>query len=233
MPDDLKWRVNESDKVELRVATFDLKNFYGSTQSHLVYYFFLDKLKCESDVAGSLTKLTTVRNKMPTGSPLSPLLSLHASKPMLDELADLAQLHNLIFTCYIDDLTFSGKKIPRSFERHISRIIGRHGYRLSSHKTRIFGNDDPKHVTGTVIHKGKLSAPHSRFLTARHLESAIAGDSQTYGFSKVKLLEKKAGLLGETAYLDPAYKNWAAHAQIDLKVARAANNLITIFPGYS
>ena len=92
------------------IATFDLKNFYGSTQSQLVYFFFLDNLKCSPDVAGALTKLTTLRNSMPTGSPLSPLLSLHASKEMLDKIFNLAEQLNLTFTCYIDDLTLSGKK---------------------------------------------------------------------------------------------------------------------------
>lgn len=99
------------------IATFDLKNFYGSTHSHLVYYFFLDKLKCSPDVSGVLTKLTTLRNSMPTGSPLSPLLSLHASKGMLDKIYELTQLLNLTFTCYIDDLTISGVAIPRFLEK--------------------------------------------------------------------------------------------------------------------
>lgn len=206
-----------------RIATYDLKNFYGSIQNYLVYSFFFYDLKCAPDVAGTLTKLTTFQNAMPTGSPLSPLLSLHAAKPMLDEFAILAQTQGLIFTCYIDDLTFSGKTIPRSLERHISRIANRYGHQLSVHKTKIFGENKAKHVTGVVIHKGKLRAPHSRFLTARNLESAIAGNFSMHGYSKLKLHEKRAGLLGETAYIDASYKNWAADAQTDLKTARSEN----------
>ena len=207
------------------MATFDLKNFYGKTQSQFVYFFFLDILKCSSDVAGTLTKLTTFRNAMPTGSPLSPLLSLHAAKPMFDELYALARSLDLIFTCYIDDLTFSGKTIPRSLQRHILRIIRKNEYGLSDNKTRIFGEDDTKHVTGLVINKGKLSVPHSRFLTARNIESAIAGKFPMHGYSKLKLLEKRAGLLGEAAYIDASYKELAADAQADLKLARAENKL--------
>jgi RNA-directed DNA polymerase len=202
------------------MATFDLKNFYGSTQSQLVYYFFLDGLKCSPDVAGVLTKLTTLRNAMPTGSPLSPLLSLHASKEMLDKVFVLAESLGLIFTCYIDDLTLSGKIIPRFLEKRISRIIGLYGYQLSAHKTRIFGEDSVKHVTGVVINNGKLKVPRSRFRTSRNLESAISGSISTHGHSQLKLHEKLAGLLGETAFIDPSYKERAFKAQERLKAVR-------------
>ena len=202
------------------MATFDLKNFYGSTQSQLVYFFFLDGLQCSSDVAGALTKLTTFCNAMPTGSPLSPLLSLHAAKEMLDRIYNLAGSLDLIFTCYIDDLTLSGKKIPKSLERHICRIINLYGYKLSTNKTRIFGEGSVKHVTGAVIHNGKLKVPHNRFRTSRNLESAICGTFPTHGHSNLKLHEKLAGLLGETAYLDSSYSVRAAKAQEKLKAVR-------------
>ncbi|MBF6648035.1 reverse transcriptase family protein [Methylobacter sp. BlB1] len=221
------YRSNAATHVNsARMATFDLKNFYGSTQRYLVYSFFLDNLKCSPDIAGKLTELTTFRNALPTGSPLSPLLSLHAAKPMLDELSKLAQLHDLIFTCYIDDLTFSGKKIPRSLERRVSRIVGKYNHQLSIHKTKIFDEDKPKHVTGVVINKGKLAVPHSRFLTARKLELAIAGKFPMHGNSMLKLCEKLAGLLGETACIDPTYKKWAEKAQEDLRKARTKDSSI-------
>lgn len=202
------------------IATFDLKNFYGSTHSYLVYFFFLDNLKCSPDVAGALTNLTTLRNAMPTGSPLSPLLSLHASKRMLDEIFNLAKSLNLTFTCYIDDLTVSGSAIPKRLENRILRIVNLYGYKLSTNKTRIFTCDKIKHVTGVAISKGKLKAPYSRFRTSRNLESAIAGDFPSHGFSNLKLHEKLSGLLGETAYLDSRYAEKAKQAQENLKIVR-------------
>jgi len=215
------YRTNAAEHVlSKKIATFDLKNFYGATQNKLVHDFFLNRLRCPPDIARLLTKLTTFDNSMPTGSPLSPLLSLHAAKPMFDEIDRLAQEYKLIFTCYIDDLTFSGSRIPRSINKQIIRIINRYGYEISTHKTRVFGEHQAKHVTGIVIHKGKLKAPYSRFMTARNLESSISENSPRHGFSKIKLLEKKAGLLGETAYLDPAYTKVAEKAYVELKEAR-------------
>ncbi|GFO73669.1 RNA-directed DNA polymerase [Bathymodiolus japonicus methanotrophic gill symbiont] len=215
------YRTNAAAHVlSKRIATFDLKNFYGSTKNHLVYNFFLDQLKLPHDIATKLTKLTTFHNSMPTGSPLSPLLSLHAAKPMFDELESLAQGYNLIFTCYIDDLTFSGSTIPKSLSKQIVHIIKRYGYNLSNHKTRIFNESEVKHVTGIIINEERLRAPYSRFMTARRIKLAIDGKASTHNYSKIKLLEKRAGLLGETAYLDPTYKGLAQKAQLDLKTAR-------------
>ncbi|GAW86874.1 conserved hypothetical protein [Bathymodiolus platifrons methanotrophic gill symbiont] len=215
------YRSNAASHVlSKKIATFDLENFYGSTKNHLVYNFFLDKLKLPHDIAKKLTKITTFNNSMPTGSPLSPLLSLHAAKPMFDELESLAQKYNLIFTCYIDDLTFSGSTIPKSLNRQIVHIINRYGYNLSNHKTRIFNESEVKHVTGIIINKERLRAPYSRFMTARRIKKAIDGKAPMHNFSKIKLLEKRAGLLGETAYLDPTYKRAAKNAQIELKNAR-------------
>jgi RNA-directed DNA polymerase len=215
------YRTNAAAHINSKnIATFDLENFYGSTQRTLVYSFFLESLKCAPDVANALTNLTTFRNSMPTGSPLSPLLSLHAAKPMFDKIERLASSFDLTFTCYIDDLTLSGQVIPLSLERHISSIVNLYGYQLSRHKTKIFRKNSQKHVTGIVINQGKLSVPHSRFLTARNLESAIAGNFSAHGNSTLKLHEKLAGLLGETAYIDPSYKGWAKKAQLDLRAVR-------------
>lgn len=200
------------------MAVFDLKNFYGSTGAKLVHNFFLDKLELPNDIAEKLTKITTFEKSMPTGSPLSPLLSLHAAKPMFDEIDRLAQECNLIFTCYIDDLTFSGSTIPKSLNKRIIKIIDRYGYNLSNNKTRYFGRDKEKHVTGIVINQEILRAPYSRFRTARNLQSAISGEMlDRHGFCKSKLLEKRAGLFGEIASIDPTHKKSAEKAYLELK----------------
>lgn len=217
------YRTNaEEHRLSKKIATFDLKNFYGSTKDHLVYKFFLNELKLPHDIAKKLTKITTFKNSMPTGSPLSPLLSLHSAKPMFDELEALAHKSNLIFTCYIDDLTFSGPTIPKSLNKQIIHIIKKYNYNLSNKKTRLFHENEVKHVTGVVISNNKLKAPHSRFMTSRKLRLSIDGINPPHGFSKIKLLEKRAGLLGETAYLDNNYKNLAIKAQLELK--KAQNN---------
>jgi len=205
------------------IATFDLSNFYGSVKSHHVNSFFSKQLKCVGDVAGILTNLTTFRDCLPTGSPLSPLLALHTSRPMFDGLSTLAQKYGLTFTCYVDDLTFSGDIIPPSLEREVSSIVRRHGHRINTKKTRIFSENQPKHVTGTVIINRKIHVPHARLVSVRRLEAAINGEIDNYGFTELKLMEKLAGVLNEASYLDPKFQSKAGAARTKLVTAANSN----------
>lgn len=198
------------------IATYDLSSFYGSVKTHHVYKFFNETLQCARDVSGILSKLTTHRNCIPTGSPLSPLLALHSSQTMFDNLNKLAIKHGLIFTCYVDDLTFSGDSIPSSLEREVSLIAKRNGHSINSKKTRVFKEHQPKHVTGTVILNGKVTVPHSRLLTVRRLEAAIDGRIENFGFTEIKLIEKLTGVLNEASYLDPKFKSRARTARANL-----------------
>ncbi|MDP9523888.1 reverse transcriptase family protein [Pseudomonas putida] len=199
------------------VATFDLKDYYGSVKSHHVYDFFLNHLKCAKDVSGILARLSTHRNCVPTGSPLSPLLALHSSLTMFNDLQSLANKYGLIFTCYVDDITFSGNSIPSSLEREAISIVRRYGHRINKGKTRVFREHQPKHVTGTIITNGKITVPYARMITVRRLQAAIDGKIDNFGFTEFKLREKLAGVLNEASYLDPKFQSKALIARGNLK----------------
>lgn len=206
------------------VATFDVKKFYPSTSEEAVFLFFLHQLKCAPDVAGLLAKLVCFRSKpdapgcLPTGSPLSPLLSIYANKPMFDALAKLANENELKFTCYVDDLTFSGAKIPVSIGKRVASILKSHGHTMAIDKTRFFAKGVAKHITGVVVHNGKVAVPFGRFRKARNIERA-AMSTPDYA-EKIKLMQKLAGLLGEAAYLDSSYRVWAANSYRKLSAMR-------------
>lgn len=199
------------------IATFDIKSFYSSTKSYLVHNFFTLELKCAGDVASILTKLTTLHGSVPTGSPLSPMLALLAAKPMFDQLEQIAITHQLSFTCYVDDMTFSGEKIPNTLEQEVISIIKKFGYRLSSKKTRIYKEHHKKIVTGTVIHDRKILVPNSRFLAVRRILKALAGKHDKCGFSDRELLAKLAGILNEASSLDTQFCSMAMAANKSLK----------------
>ncbi len=204
---------HEGSKV---MATFDLKGFYGATKSHVVLRFFEETLRCAPDVSRIMTRLVTFGGCLPTGSPLSPLLALHVSKPMFDAMNSLAVDNGLVFTCYVDDLTFSGEALPASLGRELRAIIGAFGHKLSKNKTKFYGEGEAKHVTGTVVYAGRVEVPHSRFRAARNIEDAISGKADRHGFSMLKLMEKHAGILNEASYLDSRFKAKAVAAQMRL-----------------
>lgn len=186
------------------VATLDIRNFFGSTSKSKVFNFFNYQLKAPGDVAHLYADLTTFDNCLPTGSPLSPLLSFYANKTLFDKLSNIAIEHGLTFTCYVDDLTFSGDKISRNFLWQIEDTIRKFGHVVASKKTRVFEADTPKHITGVIVHEGSIRVPNVRYRKIRLIKAAICGTGKNYGLTQRELEYKLGGLLGEAAYLDPS-----------------------------
>lgn len=226
------YRTNaEAHKTGRAVATFDLRSFYPSTSESAVFRFFADQMLCAHDIAGLLARLVCVERKgtfacLTTGSPLSPLLSIYANKPMFDRLAQLAEEHALTFTCYVDDLTFSGRTIPSGLEDMVTSIARRYGHELSTHKTKKFGIDAAKHITGVVILNGRVTVPNSRFRKARMIQMAINAEPDRQ--KKIALLEKLAGLIGEAAYLDSRYRSFMEGIREALSNFRTNTPIMTV-----
>jgi hypothetical protein len=206
-----------------RVATFDIRKFYPSTLKSHVFNFFADQLLCARDVAALLASLTccsstALRSGLPTGSPISPIISLFANKPLFDELNNLAQANKLIFTCYVDDLTFSGDTLPQGLQYQVAVLLKKYGHLLSESKTKFFGADQAKHVTGVVISKNIIFVPYARFKKARAITAAI--NAETEHVKKLLLTQKLAGLLGEAAFLDKRYSIWARRSYAKMKLLK-------------
>lgn len=127
----------------------DIKAFYPSTPSRLVRKFFTEQLQCSSDVAAVLTRICTVNDHVPTGSPLSQLLAFYAVKPRLDEIADWCTERDVTFTVYVDDITISGQRATRRLLYHIKRLLAAEGY--TCHKDAYYRASQPKIVTGVVV----------------------------------------------------------------------------------
>lgn len=206
----------EAHKGSRETATFDISNFYGSTKYHLVHDFFFRVMCCPTDIAGKLANLTTCNGAMPTGSPLSPLLSFWVAKKMFDECHALADSHNLKFTCYVDDLTFSGNHIPPTLKSKIKIIASRYGYDIARHKTRHFRLGQPAHITGVISLDKKLHVPFSRLMAVRKVTDAIEGNGNSFGFTKDELKKKLAGMVGEAATIDKRFEKWAIYTRTDV-----------------
>ncbi|MFB2935649.1 reverse transcriptase family protein [Aerosakkonemataceae cyanobacterium BLCC-F154] len=67
------------------VRSLDIEKYFPSTRSKDIYWFFYNHMKCSPDVAGILTKLSTYKEHLPTGSPVSPILSYFAHLNMWKE----------------------------------------------------------------------------------------------------------------------------------------------------
>jgi RNA-directed DNA polymerase len=219
-PKGRSYRSNASAHITASyVATFDLKSFFPSTKAEQVFKFFFDDLKCSPDVAGLLTDLCTYQRALPTGSPVSPLLAFWANHALFSALKKRAGEQNLNLSVYVDDVTFSGKTLPSDLVFQVESIVQKYGQKLSPDKTRRFGPNSPKHVTGVVIHNEKLMVPHARFYKARAIQRAIKvalDDGE-----RELLTAKLGGLLGEAAFIDARYKAWAERCYEDLALIKS------------
>lgn len=136
---------------EKRVLTTDISAFFQSTDRDKVFCFFLNIMKCSSDVADSLSHICTYNGHIPTGSQLSMPLAFWSNFRMFDQLEKLSIKHNADMSVYVDDITFSGNSINRLFLSTVRKIITSNGHIAHPEKTKIFGKKDIKVITGVVI----------------------------------------------------------------------------------
>jgi hypothetical protein len=160
------------------VRCLDIKKFFPSTPSRRVFWFFEKIMKCRRDVASILTTLSTYQGRLPTGSPLSPIMAYFAYYDLWAKLDTFCRERGYTLTVYIDDVTVSGPNVPSSDIWLIKQMI--YGYGLRYHKEKSF-IDRPAEITGVIVKDEKLSVPHRQHLKrrlARQELHAGAGDAQ-------------------------------------------------------
>jgi hypothetical protein len=139
--------------------SLDVKQFYPSTTEAMVYRWFVDELGMYEDVAGLLTRLSTIDGKASFGSPLTPVLCTLIHRPMFDRVSDICGARGLRHSLWVDDLTISGRFVPGQVVDGIRDIIRESG--LRSHKIRYRSGNRPVMITGIGVVGRHLLAPNS------------------------------------------------------------------------
>ena len=152
------------------ISVLDIKKYFPSTSAGRVFQFFHEEMECDRDVAGTLMTLCTLNGHLPTGSPLSPLLSFLAHKRMWDRIAEMVKEGGCRLTVYIDDLTVSGKKVPGNLVWEVKKEIKNTG--LLYHKEKSYRGNRAREVTGVIIKDGELRVPNRQHLKAHTLRIA-------------------------------------------------------------
>jgi retron-type reverse transcriptase len=177
------------------VRSLDIHKFFPSTTSKRVFWFFHKVMCCNSDIAGTLVRLATYRGHLPTGSPLSPIMSYFAHTDMWDKIADLCREAGVTMTVYMDDVTVSGEHVPDSLIWQIKQVIHGSGHRY--HKEKAF-YDSPAEVTGVFIVGNTIKVPHRQFKKLRIALNA----AKAVGFRQTQKAQQKLdGLKGQVAQI--------------------------------
>lgn len=152
------------------IRTVDVKDYFTSTLSRHVFWFFNTVMQCEPDVAAIIAQILTVNGHVPTGSPVSPILCFYAFYDMWHEIAEIASAQGCKITVYMDDLTVSGPVVPEWLMWDIRKKI--HSRNLSYHKERRFTGGFGE-VTGVVLRNGRTVLPNRQRQRAHEIATQI------------------------------------------------------------
>jgi retron-type reverse transcriptase len=173
------------------VRCLDIKKYFPSTTSYRVHWFFRSVMRCENDIADTLTSLATYCGHLPTGSPLSPLLAYFAHYDIWEAAAKVTRSNGLTLTIYIDDITISGTRVPKRVIWEIEKII--HSSGLRYHKEKCYF-DRPAEVTGVVVGSEKLCPPNRQY---KKLHQAKLALGEAKGIGRKRAISRIAGLTGQ------------------------------------
>jgi len=133
--------------------TIDLKDFFTRINNKQVHYIFIENGYCW-EAARILTKLTTYKYSLPQGAPTSPVIANLSFKRTALQLMEIITGHDITFTAYLDDLTFSSRKDFKHLQPAILETIKAN--KFLPHPDKILYSEDKCDVTGLFVGNGKL-----------------------------------------------------------------------------
>jgi RNA-directed DNA polymerase len=154
------------------MLNIDLKDFFHQiSRDRVVEIFRSPVLDFNQEEADLLADICCYRGRLPMGAPTSPVLSNLAAIPLDQDLQHYCAHHQMRYTRYADDMTFSSthQAITAQHEADLKNwITNIHGYVLHPDKYRLTTPDAATHeVTGLLIkdHEITLSAEYFEQLT--------------------------------------------------------------------
>ncbi|RBQ27059.1 reverse transcriptase domain-containing protein [Arcobacter sp. CECT 9188] len=149
---------NASNHINKRyVINIDIENFFDTINFGRVRGLFMSNpFNINESIATKLAQLVTYENKLPQGSPTSPIISNLICRKLDHQLIKIAKDYSLTYTRYADDITFStyNKKINYiRIIRDIDKIIKNNGFIINKSKTRIQKFNQTQIVTGLKVNQ--------------------------------------------------------------------------------
>jgi RNA-directed DNA polymerase len=136
------------------ILNIDLKDFFPCVSITRIEKD-LEDLGFSTIAARLIGILCTKNNKLPQGSPASPLITNIVSVSLDRRLECFALARGCQYSRYVDDITFSSMNyvFNARFEKTLNKIIENEGFRLNISKTRILTKSDRQEVTGIIVNE--------------------------------------------------------------------------------
>ncbi|TQM20524.1 reverse transcriptase family protein [Chryseobacterium aquifrigidense] len=197
-------------KNKKKVLNLDIENFFSAIKFEKVEKVFLN-LGYSNTVSKTLSKLCTLKEQLPQGSPTSPYLSNIIMMSFDTEVSLFAKNLNISYTRYADDLTFSGDFDENVVEDFIETKLLEIGFTLNRNKKKLMYDSQRQIVTGVVVNKKiQLSKEQRKKLRQIHYyikRFGIESHLERQKLSKKKYLSKILGQINFGLYLNKQDKN--------------------------
>lgn len=141
------------------VANIDIENFFGSINSEMVRCLLL-KYGFGEQLSKNISKLSTLRDRLPQGAPTSPVISNSYLFNLDEMIFETARENCADYTRYADDMTLSGDNREQlvAIIDLVRKELAKLGLRLNDEKTRIASVGGQQRVTGVVVNT-RISPP--------------------------------------------------------------------------
>ncbi len=184
----------------------DIKGFYPSTTKSKIKKQLIMAYQQSSNVAEFISNAVTVPQKkandnraLVTGSVLSQYFAYVINKKMFDELYELSKLNDVIFTVYVDDISFSSKKVlTYKFHQQVYNIIKRYGYTV--HNGKVY--------RGKINNKSKITGVHITKYGFRLLKKHKEKIKELKNKTDIKSKKSLLGMLNFAIQVNPKYRRY-------------------------
>ncbi len=134
----------------------DFQDFFHQISEQRVFHLLqYPPFRFHKKTAHTLSKIFTYKKRLPMGAPTSPVLSNLLSLELDEALYQWANEQGITYTRFVDDLTFSSKEevLTEAHLKAVRAICAKHLFRLNPKKTKYYGAEDTKKVTGLVLNE--------------------------------------------------------------------------------
>lgn len=143
------------------VLVMDLQDFFHAVTIEMVYQMFNFQFPVfDEKMIDTLTCLGTYHDRLPMGSPASPVISNLAALDMDAELTKFCTAASIKYTRYADDMVFSSKtSISPDDVKTLRGIIVNNGFIVNENKCRYYTPGEEVCITGLILTGNGVKLP--------------------------------------------------------------------------
>lgn len=148
----------------------DIRNFYPSVTNKMVYSA-LCQWGCIPNVARMITRLTTSKRAVPQGAPTSSYITNIVFTDIDNRISQFCKQHDITYTRYIDDLTFSSGRDFGHLHNDLIAMITDTGFRINHRKTGY--KSGTTIVTGVAVYNNTVMPSMDKIRMLTHITAPL------------------------------------------------------------